>query len=78
MLDRSDKLYILSDTQGERSKAVLNQFQNLLLSKEYGRIIEKCRVFNLCGGWEGCASDIGAMAITGLGEYMKGVMRDDG
>lgn len=78
MLDRSDKLYILSDTQGERSKAVLNQFQNLLLSKEYGRIIEKSRVFNLCNGWEGCASDIGAMALTGLGEYMKGVMSDDG
>lgn len=77
MLDNSDKLYILSDTQSERSRAALNQFKNLLLSKEYGRIIEKCRVFNLCGSWECDISDIEWLALTGLGEYMKGVMCDD-
>ncbi len=77
MLDKSDKLYIISDAQKERPRAALNQFKNLLLSKEYGRIIEKCKVFEPYGGWDNCEVDLEGLPQSGLGEYMKGIIGDD-
>ncbi len=74
MLDKSDKLYILNDMQTERSRAALNQFKNLLLSKEYGRIIEKFKVFELYENWNSCEVDLESLPLSGLGEYMKGII----
>ena len=78
ILDISDRIYIPHNSKWDFSQAALDQFKNLLLSKEYGKIIEKIKVFDLCGGWERCMQVPENLSVSPLGIYMKGVMNENG
>ncbi len=73
ILERSDKIYLVNGKTAAREQAMLHQFQNLLLAKEHGEIIEKATILALQGNWEAQGAALDQLSVSELGADMNGV-----
>lgn len=76
ILDRSDRVYVVTG-QTARACAALNQYQNLLLARQYGQIIEKTRIVNLSSDWDACGADPEKLSMSAIGVRMRSVLQED-
>ncbi|MDE7205745.1 MAG: hypothetical protein K2N90_01020, partial [Lachnospiraceae bacterium] len=76
-LERSDAVYLLS-AKDAVSKAMYAQFEQLMKVKEFDAVLEKSTTFDLMEGWENAAFNLGQLAISPLGTYMKGILEQNG
>lgn len=77
LLERSDKLYILSENNNI-SRAMQAQFEQLMRTKELGATFEKSVCFHLMKGWDDCQLNIEQLSVSPLGAHMKGILTQNG
>lgn len=74
ILDRSDKIYILSQKDMPNSRAALNQYENLMRAKEHESVLDKSKVFGLINNWEDYTYDLEKLSVSELGIYIKDIV----
>lgn len=71
VLDKSDKIYILTQGNTPYSRAALNQYENLMRAKEREAVLNKSKVFSLINNWENYCYDLEKLSVSELGVYLK-------
>lgn len=74
IMERSDRIYILSDNKSMYGQAMLQHYKKLLQAKEYQVILDHTIEFSLPHGWEQHCSSMENIASSPVGIYMKGVL----
>lgn len=77
ILDRSDRVYVVTDQASVRSRSAFNQYHSLLLAKQYGRIIEKTRVVDFRSDWDACSADLEGLPVSVIGAHMRSILQED-
>ncbi|MCM1183072.1 MAG: hypothetical protein NC337_06845 [Roseburia sp.] len=77
ILDRSDRVYVVTGQASARSRSAFNQYHSLLLAKQYGRIIEKTRVVDFRSDWEACSADLEGLCASPIGAHMRSMVQED-
>lgn len=76
ILDRSDRVYVVTEQGLPRSQAAVNQYHGLLLSKEYGNIIEKTKILDFNRDWEGYSTDLENLSMSIIGVQMRSILQE--
>lgn len=77
ILERSSKVYTLSDRSCAYSRAMLSHYKKLLEAKEYRAVLENSVEFELPPGWREQCAGFENIAATPVGACMKGVLYHD-
>lgn len=77
MLERSDYIYSVCETT-ETERYSVNQYKKLLNKRELSSVLNKTNWMELPQEWFDCTVKIERLYATSLGEYMKGLIRENG
>ena len=75
IMERSDRIYLVNGRGTAREQAMFHQYQNLLLGKECGEIIDKTTILELQGNWELQEIALDQLSVSELGAYMKRILQ---
>ena len=74
IMERSDKVYILTDDKSTYGQAMLMHYKKLLQAKEYNTILGHSIEFTLMQDWEQQCDRLDNIAFSSVGACMKGVL----
>lgn len=77
ILEISHCIYTVTDSKNS-SHAKLQQYQELLKKREKAEILEKTKFITLFDGWEKYDTSYECLMYTGMGNYMKGILKENG
>lgn len=77
ILEMSHCIYTITDSQNS-SFTKLTQYRDLLKKREKAEILEKTKFITLFDGWEKYDTAYESLNSTGMGKYMKGILKENG